>query len=273
MDKNKIKENLAKNLELYVKTFLASSYSRYMKEDRKKFLSEITNFKDYIKIEETGTISLFVGGNNIYFPESAFKIINTMKAIPGYGINKNHKTCQDNTLLTNDNTFLDYIMHIFVAGCDVEKYYQENLLHETMHFCGSNGGRALSEGMTEYITRNIAKEYSFLTSGCGYPKEIKIVLELEKIFGEEVTLQIAFSKDQQEIDNLLSEKFGNDAVSFYREVEILMNEEFWKKYYSHEFPGITGPLKKTLKYRDINYDVVYQKIEEYKERKMVNGTK
>lgn len=266
MDKDRIRKNLAKNLELYVKAIVHSSYFKFIREDRKKFLTEITNFKDCIKIEETGTISLFVVGDELYFPESAFKIIRVMKSIPGYGINKNHKTYQEDTLLTNDNTFLDYIMHVFISGCDAEKYYQENLLHEAMHFCGVGGASSLREGMAEYITRKFAQEYSFLTSGCGYPKEIKIVLELEKIFGEEMICKMAFSKSSKEIFNMLTETFDEEAGLFYRQIEQLMEKEFYKKYYAYQFPGITGPLKKAVKYRDINYKEVYQKIDEYKNK-------
>jgi len=270
-EKNRIKENLAKNLELYVKTFVGSHYSKYISEDNKRTLTEIVNFKDYVKIEETGTISLFVRGGKIYFPESAFKILKAMKFVPAYGSNRNHKTYEKDTLLTNDNTFLDYIVHVFLKGYEAEEYYQENLLHEAMHFCGVGGASALREGMAEYITRKFAQEYSFITSGCGYPKEIKIVLELEKMFGEETIFQIAFSRKDQEIYDLLNQKFDRDAELFYQELERLMEKEFHEKYYSHKFPGLTGPLKKAVKYKDINYDMVYKKIEQYKEQREIGS--
>ena len=71
-----------------------SHYSKYIPEDKKRNLTEIIDFEDYVKIEETRTISLFVSGDEIYFPESAFKILKAMKFIPGYGSNKNHKAYQ-----------------------------------------------------------------------------------------------------------------------------------------------------------------------------------
>lgn len=262
-----IRARFAEKLELYVKTMLNSEYAKYIPEIKKKRLLEIKDFKNHVFIEETGTISLFVmGGDEIYFPKSAFKILKAMKMLPGYGINKKHKTFQENTLINNDNTFADYIMHAFISGEDPEDYYQENLLHETMHFCGSGGASALREGMTEWLTRKVASKYNFKTSGCGYPKEVKIVLELIDIFDEETILKIAFSRDKYTIPNVLGDRYGEDAIHFYYEIEDLMENEFDEKYYRYRFPGIMGPIKKTLKYNEIDYTKVCEKIEEYKER-------
>ena len=45
-----------------------------------------------------------------------------------------------------------------------------------------------------------------------------------------------------------------------------MEEEFYDKYMKYEFPGLTGPFKKTQKYNSIDYTKAYLLIDEYKEK-------
>ena len=131
-----------------------------------------------------------------------------------------------------------------------------------MHFCGSNGKTALMEGLNEYLTRKLALKYNLKTNGCGYPKEIKIVIELEKIFGEKILQQIAFSKSENEIELTLN-KINPKAASFFFNLEKEMDNEFYNKYYKFKFPGLSGPFDKAKKYNDINYDKVNKLINEY----------
>lgn len=172
------KERLASKIEEYVKIII-SEYKDYIPKEQYDFLININNFRDFVHIEDIGTISLFVKNNHFYFPTSAYKIIDVLTKIPGYGSNKKHTPYTKDKLIDNDNTFLDYIKHIFLSGASVEQYYLELLLHETMHFCGSNGGSALMKGINELKTRELALKYNLLANGCGYPKEVKIALQLE----------------------------------------------------------------------------------------------
>ena len=43
-------------------------------------------------------------------------------------------------MIINNNSFMDYVIHLFISGTNAEGYYQDLLLHETLHFCGSGGG-------------------------------------------------------------------------------------------------------------------------------------
>ena len=45
-----------------------------------------------------------------------------------------------------------------------------------------------------------------------------------------------------------------------------MEEEFHNKYMKYDFPGLTGPIKKTQKYNTIDYTKAYILIEEYKRK-------
>lgn len=132
-----------------------------------------------------------------------------------------------------------------------------------MHFCGSGGGIAIREGINELKTRQLAEKYDLLTSACGYPKETRIAYELEKLFGENIINQIAFSKSNREIKEIL-DKISKDATVFYFLLEETMEKEFYNKYMRHKFPGITGPIKKMNMYNRIDYSEAYTLVEEYK---------
>lgn len=221
------------------------------------------DLKKMVHIEETGTISLFVSDKNFYFPLDAFKVLGTLKKIPGFGMMKNHKTCDQDNMIINDNTYITYIKHVFLKGLTPEEYFKEILLHETLHFCGSGGGTAIREGINELKTRQLAKKYGLLTSSCGYPKETKIAYELEKIFGEDIINKISFSKSYREIKEIL-DSVSPEASSFFFSLESIMEKEFHNKYMKYNFPGLTGPFKKTQKYNSIDYTKAYALIDEYK---------
>ena len=118
------------------------------------------DLRERVHIEETGTISLFVRNKNFYFPLDAFKVLKAFKKIPGFGMMKNHKTCTEENMIINNNTYITYIKHAFLKGLTPEEYFKEILLHETLHFCGSGGGSALREGINELKTRQLAKKYN-----------------------------------------------------------------------------------------------------------------
>lgn len=267
LDISEIKKSLAIDLQLYIE-IIKDEYRDYIPKERLDFLNSIKNFKDIIVIKNTGTINMFVRDNNIYFPTTAHKIINQMKLIPGFGINKHHRLFTKDTLIVNDNTFTDYIKHVFIAGLSTKQFYLETLLHETIHFCGVGGVGALREGIAELKTREIAHKYNFTTSGCGYPKEIKIAIELQNIFGQTVMNKIAFAKNDYEIAIILRDNFGLNEVNLYMEVSKLMNHEFQDKYYKHKFPGITGPLKKVKKYNQLDYSEVFNVLYNYQQNRL-----
>ena len=132
-----IKNNLANSLHRYIDVIL-EEYNSYIPEKRKKYLQIQSDYTKFIEIVDTKTISLFCRDNKIYFPILAFQAIEFLKNNPNYGINPNHKCYDHQTLIRNKNTFRDYIEHVIIAGITAEKYFEESLLHETMHFCGSS---------------------------------------------------------------------------------------------------------------------------------------
>ena len=155
----------------------------------------------------------------------------------------------------------------------LEQYFEDLLLHETMHFCGSDGGNALKEGINEYLTRKLAEyltrklalKKGFHTNGCAYPKEVKIAHTLESILGEEVITQIAFIKPYGKVLSYLETTLGKDASELYQSVTHAMEEEFHNRYYRHmnHFDGLEGIQEKIANYKQIDYSQVEQIIEQY----------
>lgn len=265
MNKNKkenIKNILAKQIKEYMEIII-KEYGEYIPCEHLIYLKTIEDLKDKIHIEKTGTITLFVRDGEFYFPEHVEGILNKLKFVPGFGRDKNHKCYNNDNLIENDNTYIDYMKHMHKKGITSEEFYLETLLHETLHFCGAGGSTPLLEGINELTTRKLAKKYNLTTSGCGYPKEIKIVCELEKILGEEMLNKILFTRGSQ-VDMEIQEKYGFEIYNLFRNIHLEMNKEFYPKYYDKSFPGLLGPLKKTKAYSEINYEKVYQLIKDYK---------
>lgn len=253
-----------------IKNNLISEIQKLVKIIKKEYPNLVDipvnyDLQELVHIEQTGTISLFVRNHNFYFPLDAFKVLGAFKRIPGFGMVKNHKTCNQDNMIINDNTYITYIKHAFLKGLTPEEYFKEILLHETLHFCGSGGRTAIREGINELKTRQLAKKYNLLTSSCGYPKETKIAYELENLFGEDIINKISFSKSRWEIKEIL-DSVSPIASSFFFTLEMVMEEEFYDKYMKYEFPGLTGPFKKTQKYNSIDYTKAYLLIDEYKEK-------
>lgn len=267
-DKIEIQNLLAKKLEKYV-TIIIKEYGDYINERDLFRLNQIRNYNDMIRIYDTGTITCLVTSNNIInFPESVYKLLKKVNLIPGSGIKKNHLAYNNENIILNDNTFEDYMKHVFLKGMDAKDFYEENLLHESLHFCGAGGSVPLLEGLTEHRTRELAKKYNLKTTGCGYPKEVKIVDELENIFGKDFMSFYLFDKGGTRSLEYLINNFGFEASNFLEKINQTMNNEFYTKYYNKtmDFKGLLAPLKKAKAYSDLKYDDVYKIIEDYKER-------
>lgn len=202
---------------------------------------------------------------NIYLPSSANDIFKKFQEIPQYGTIKNHEIFNQETIIDNNNTFWSYVEHLVISGATVEDYYEDLLLHEAVHLCGSAGGHAIKEGMTELASRKIAKKYGLKTNGCAYSKELKIVLELEKIFGEKIINTITFIDSMEDIRNYLIKTIGIEASELFDNISNCMQQEYYLKYakYSDTFQGMEGIKKKCDYYSQVDYSKVYELLALY----------
>lgn len=258
--KQEIIQELGDLCKIYVNTIL-TEYSSFMPHKQIEWLKQIDDFSKYIHIEETGTVSSYVSNNQIFFPESVDKITKIMRFIPGYGwLRKKDQLAQD--MFNPKNDFEAYLKHVFFDGVDSKKFYEENLLHETMHLCGCDGGAALREGITELKTRELALKYNLETTSCGYPKEVEIIKNMQSFLGEDFVNALAFAPNKVYFNKLLLQRGGEKLLLYWEQIESSMEQEFQNKYYSKKFPGLLGPIKKTRAYKQINYLKAKKLVEE-----------
>lgn len=274
MKKNKIEDTrhvLAEDMKKYVQVIL-KEYGDVIPEERREFLREIDDCYSRIMVEDSGTISMFATSSGIIMPKGAYEIFKYMKRIPGYGISKKHKSYKSGEIV-NNNTYYDYIKHVFISGMSVEEFFRDTLLHETMHFCGSDGGNAIREGLTELKTRELAQKYGLKASRCGYPKEVEIVSRLQQIIGRDILDQITFAQNNDEIDRILQENCGRDVAALFFEISHLMDKELSVKYDHSKFGGLFGPIKKARAYSQIDYSKIHDKLEAFEaEKQYIDGT-
>lgn len=263
-----IHKRLTLKVAKYIKA-ITQEYGKFIPKERLSYLGNI-NYDEIIQIYDYGNINGLANPKHILLPLNAEKALEKIKTLPGYGSNPNHQTYNQATAIINDNTFETYVNHAIVTGMTLEQYFEDLLLHETMHFCGSDGGNALKEGINEYLTRKLALKKGFHTNGCAYPKEVKIARTLESILGEEVITQIAFIKPYDKVLSYLETTLGKDASELYQNVTHAMDEEFYNRYYRHmnHFDGLEGIQEKVTNYKQIDYSKVEQIIEQYQKNKI-----
>ena len=257
-------KKLTEQIKEYI-MIIIKEFGSYMPEE---VLNRLTNIKDYdqiLKIHDYGEVSAYADSENVHMPLCADRILNMASKVPGYGIKKNHKPYNSENMVINKNTFITYIKHVFISGTNAEGYYEDLLLHEVMHFCGSGGGTVLDEGTNELLTRMVAQKYNLRTNSCGYPKEVSLAYELMKSLGEETIIRLAFMPDFNKKIEYLKNTLGDKAADMYLQVTQQAEKEFDEKYYSHmeEFSGAVGIAKKVLFYKRIDYSNVHQMIENY----------
>ena len=116
------KRILAKDMKEYVQAIL-KEYGAVIPEERQEFLKAIDDYYSRIIVEDSGTISIFATNNGIIMPKGAYQIFKYMRMLPGYGINKKHKSYKEGEVV-NKNTYYDYIKHVFMSGMSVEEHKQ-----------------------------------------------------------------------------------------------------------------------------------------------------
>ncbi len=259
----KARKVLAHDMREYVQLIL-KEHTNDIHQERQEYLRAIDDYYSRIVVTDNGTISMFATNREIIMPSLAYKIFKYMKFIPGYGINKKHKSYKEGEIV-NNNTYFDYIKHVFISGMDVEQFFRDTLLHETMHFCGSDGGSAMREGLTELKTRELAQKYNLQASRCGYPKEVEIASQFQQIIGQDTTNQITFAQDDTEIYRILQERCGKNVADLYIEIARQMDDELNAKYDHSKFWGLFGPIKKARAYFQIDYSQIQKRLEDFRQ--------
>ena len=88
---------------------------------------------------------------------------------------------------------------------------------------------------------------------------MKLVNKLQIIFGSSLITKLGLCSTNTQRRYVIFEALGDDGVCFFGNIINMMEDEFQTKYnkYNMSFTGLTAPIKKALKYNEINYDAIY----------------
>lgn len=262
---NNDKRKVAIRLKEYIK-IISREYSGKINND---ILCYLNNSDNLVEFNTSNTISFIVRNGKLLLPRIAYYVFDALKKEPNYGTNKNDKRSVSEYLDTN-TTYLEYIDHAIVAGLDTIDYFEESLLHEAMHLCGSGGGDPLQEGINELKTRELAQKYNLKISGYGYPKEVEVAKMFQEIIGKENMDVLTFLNHQERL-SFLNNSVGKDVATLYNQVSLEMLKSC--RNYNVLIDKISSPIEKASLYDSIDYFSSHSLIESYKERNDTNYSK
>lgn len=250
----KIKELLLE----YIKLIL----NNYSNCNTEKILNVINSNSEIVKFNPSNTITFVVRGGILLLPKSAYQIFPLLKQHKNYGTKLNSGRNIEDYLDTN-TTYMQYINYVIEAGLSVYDYFEESLLHEAMHICGSQGGTPLEEGINELKTRELAQKNNIKIAAYGYPKEVEIAKRLQQIIGKEVMDELTFVPSHER-KNFLTDKLGDREAELYELVSSKMIEK--SVSYFDKLSQVNDPFEKAKLYESVDYGEVYQIIDNYKRR-------
>ena len=252
-DKNNILKLLLNHIRIII-----SEYKDSIKPETVSYL--LTN--DLVEFNSANTISFFVKDGILYLPKHIYDLMPIFKGHELYGISPKDARKREDLLDTN-TTYYDYVEHFIKAGLTPYDFFEESLLHEALHLCGSIGNNPLGEGMTELKARELAQKYDIKFCGYGYPKETEVAKTLQEVLGKDVMDQLTFMKISERRDFLV-EKVGIEKADLYRRVFRDMIVSFGE--YDKEIETISDPYAKAAAYKKISYTSILEYIDEYIEK-------
>ena len=253
-----MEEDLSKIKDLLLE-YVGLILSEYPNSDRKNVMDAIRSGKEMVKFNNSDTISFFVNNGVLKLPQSAYTIFPLLKQYDNYGMNLNNRRNPKDYLNTN-TTYMEYINHIIEAGLSEYDYFEESLLHETMHICGSRGGTPLEEGINELKTRELAQKYNIKIAAYGYSKEVEVAKRLQNIIGKEIMDELTFIPTNKRKD-FLSIKVGNDEAELYESLSLRMCEK--SNEYYNKIVQVENPFEKAQLYETIDYTEEYSLLDNY----------
>lgn len=250
---------LAYSTEEYVKSTI-NEYGDAIPERVRKYIPGVKDYRDILRIDDSKTVSFRYSEGKIYIPQKAIKILKIMRFVPGFGIKKNHK-CYEGDSLTSETTYFGYVMHMYLAGLSPEQFCNETLPHEVIHLCGSRGGEPFLEGLTELKAREVSAKYGFSLSRCGYNKEVDIVIQVQEILGKDLMTRIAFEDNEIKLRDLIVKEYGERTYQLFEEIRDYMRD---MSKYSARIEGRFSSIRKVIEYSKVEYpdiDVLISNLE------------
>ena len=259
-DKQKIEDKIIEYVPLIEK-----EYGLYIRGMTRNYLEN--NKNQLVELNKENAISFIVSRGKLFLPTYAYKIFPILMEQSNYNSNPDNRVEEKDYLNTN-TTYTDYIHHVIEAGLTPYDYFEESLLHEVMHLCGSGGGTPLEEGINELKTRELAQKHHIKIAAMGYSKEVEIAKELESIIGKDTMSEVSFLDSRMALD-LIKRTNKDEVASLYENVRNTMIEQ--SNNYNSKMIKVSNPIEKAKLYSEIDYSKAHSLINKYKLEK--NNTK
>ena len=260
-----------KYLEIKVKEcieIILQEYKEILPADHVRHLCDLLNNESNVLMSRDG-INCFYSSSQekIIFPLQYYAIIEELKKTDKrFSTEKNRRFVSDENKIVNDNNYFTFFEYAIVAGLMAREVFEMFTLHETMHLCGATGNDMLSEAFTELKTRELSLKYGIEAACCNYSDEVKIAIELQKIFGKDLCDKLIFVPNDMKMD-FLRTKCKEEYAELYQQINVELNcqmHEYQNRRYSVD--GINGVKTLVLLYSNKNYDGIYRMIEEFKSK-------
>lgn len=215
--------------------------------------------KELVEFNTDNVISFFVRDGILLLPQVVYNIFPNLKKYVNYGKKlDNYRKVED--YLDTNTTYIEYINHIIEGALSVYDYFEESLLHEAMHICGSKGGMPLEEGINELKTRELAQKKNIRIAAYGYSKEVEVAKMFQKLVGSEIMDELTFVPNNER-KSFLSNKISEKMAELYEMLSIKMIEK--SKDYYNKLGQISDPFEKAELYKEIDYSDLYLLIDSY----------
>ena len=249
----------------FVKIILEEFGYKFSLEHR-KYLNRLLE-NEHNAVMQSGNINCYCSNGKIFYPLDYYDIVNQLKSSDKrFGTEPGKIFVNDENRIVNDNDYSAFFQYSIVAGLTPREIFEAFTLHETMHLCGATGNDMLSEAFTELKTRELSLKYGIEAACCNYSDEVKIAIELQKIFGKDLCDKLIFVPNDMKVD-FLRTKCKEEYAELYQQINVELNRqmyEYQNRRYSVD--GINGVKTLVLLYSNKNYDGIYRMIEEFKSK-------
>ena len=257
-----MEQDLIRIKELLIK-YIYLIIDNYPSCNKEKLLQRISDNDMMVDYNTSNTVSFNVKNGVLLLPKVTYQIFPLLKQNENYGTKGNSGRNPIEYLDTN-TTYIDYIKHVIEGGLSEYEYFEESLLHEAMHICGSFGGTPLEEGINELKTRELAQKHNIKIAAYGYSKEVEIAKRLQEIIGKEIMDELTFIPKHKRKE-YLTNKVGIEIANLY---ELLSDKMIEKSAnYYNSVLEVNDPFEKARLYEEIDYSEVHQILDDYSKEK------
>ena len=224
-------------------------------------MNKLRNNEEIVEFNSGDTITFVVTDGKLLLPKAFYNLFPLFKNYDNYGKNKNNGR-QVGEYLDTRTTYFEYIEHVITGALSVYDYFEESLLHEAMHICGSEGGSPLEEGINELKTRELAQKYNIKIAAYGYSKEVEVAKRLQKILGNKIMDELTFIPLNERFE-FLSARVGLKLAQLYQFLTREMLKISYESGYYQKNSHFNDPFEKAKLYETIDYSALYDVMNIY----------